>query len=84
MSSIEQEYRLLITIEPGPRPHVFGMSANFHRNKLVICDPMQNGLAPMAFQEFLNSRIPGTNYYYHHAIEVLCVDSGDLNDYPRR
>jgi hypothetical protein len=77
----EWEYRLLVTIQPGPQQHVFGMSANFHRDNLIVSDPMQNALAPMGFQEFLNRQIPGTQFYYHHALEVLSVDSGEPNDY---
>lgn len=78
----EWEYRLLVTIQPGPQQHVFGISANFHRDIIIISDPMQNALAQMNFQEFLARQIPGTQFHYHHALEVLSVDSGDPNDYP--
>jgi hypothetical protein len=70
------EYRLLVTIKPGPRQHVFGMAADFHRDTLVISDPGHNALATMTFEEFLR------HHHYPHALEVLCVDSGEINDYP--
>jgi hypothetical protein len=48
---------------------------------MIICDPMQNALAQMNFQDFLTRQIPGIQFHYHRALEVLSVDSGDPNDY---
>jgi hypothetical protein len=58
------------------------MSANFHRDHLIVSDPMQNALAQMGFQEFLDRQITTTQFYYHHALEVLVVDSSEPKDYP--
>lgn len=81
---LQWEYRLLVTIKPGVDEHVFGLAANFHTDHLVVSDPMQSASVTMDFQGFLNARIPGTQYYYHHSLEVLAIDSGEINDYPER
>jgi len=71
------EYRLLVTIKPDSRQHVFGMAADFHKNAIVISDPGDSALATMNFEEFLRHR------RYPHALEILCVDSGEMDDYDK-
>lgn len=69
----ETDVRLLVTLKRDN--HVVAVQADFKTGNMVICDPGKDNLQPLDFSKFLN------HPDYPKALEVLCVDSGKIEDY---
>jgi len=71
----ETDVRLMVTIKPTIREHVFGVQANFKNGDMIVTDPGMQALLRFTFDQFLQ------HPDYPRALEVLCVDSGVIDDY---
>lgn len=69
----ETDVRLLLTLKRDD--HVVGLQADFKNGKMVICDPGKGDLQSFDFPAFLK------HPDYPEVLEVLCVDSGKIEDY---